>query len=204
MEKIRTLKGDPGGEQGAPPENSVSPGRIAYCLLCGKKFGLFRSRHLCGSCGAVCCEGCTRPVPAQLEDITVPVFGQPEGADVCSTCFDEEMSPLREKMYVARTRAPRIDTWPAFYKGTIPVDKARPHQQIASRHFREKPMALDALRVTAAFLDCDLVYDVRYEKEMRTEPDESGQGLKPYPAWRATGIAGVRRRGAGDDKPPAE
>ena len=68
--------------------------------------------------------------------------------------------------------------------------------------------------VTAAYLACDLVYEVRYEKERRT--DEEGT----YPVWRALGSRRIartekdlelmRRQSLGDltpaaaDRPPAE
>jgi hypothetical protein len=163
------------------------PGKVSRCLRCGKKLGLFRKRFRCTMCGAITCKQCQRAVPDQLEDITVPVFKFPAGTIICVTCFQDMVPRAEEKMAAARTGASRIDTWPASYKGQIPVDTAKPVHQIESRFFREKQLALNALKVTAAFLGCDLVFEVRYEKEMRSEPDET------YPVWRALGSAGKRR-----------
>jgi hypothetical protein len=163
------------------------PKKVSHCLRCGRKLGVFRKRFRCTMCGAICCQQCLRTVPEQIEDITVLVFDYPAGTNICVTCFQEAIPAGEEKMAAARTGAGRIDTWPATYTGQIPVDTGKPVHPIESRYFREKQLALNALRVTAAFLECDLVYEVRYEKEMRSEPDET------YPVWRALGSTGKRR-----------
>lgn len=163
------------------------PEKVSHCLRCGKKLGVFRKRFRCTMCGAITCKQCQRAVPGQLEDITVSVFDYPAGTSICVTCFQDVVPEAEEKMAAARTGASRIDTWPASYKGQIPVDTTKPVHQIESRYFREKSLALNALKVTAAFLGCDLVYEVRYEKETRSEPDET------YSVWRALGSTGKRR-----------
>ena len=163
------------------------PEKVSHCIRCGKKLGLFRKRFRCTMCGAITCKQCQRPVPDQLEDITVPVFDFPAGTAICVTCFQDVVPQAEERMAAARTGASRIDTWPASYKGQIPVDTTKSVHQIESRFFRDKQSALNALRVTAAYLGCDLVYEVRYEKERRTEEEGT------YPVWRALGSTGNRR-----------
>jgi hypothetical protein len=169
------------------------PEKVSHCIRCGKKLGIFRKRFRCTMCGAICCKQCHRIMPDQLEDITVPVFDYPAGTIICVTCFQDVVPVGEEKMAAARTGATRIDTWPASYRGQIPVDTTKPVHQIASPYFKDKQMALNSLRVTAAFLGCDLVYEVRYDRETKNQPTESGQGTEPYSVWRAMGSAGKRR-----------
>ena len=150
------------------------PEKVSHCLRCGRKLGVFRKRFRCTMCGAITCKQCQRAVPEQLEDITVSVFDYPAGTFICVTCFQDVVPEAEEKMAAARTGASRIDTWPASYKGQIPVDTTN-------------ILFSPALKVTAAFLGCDLVYEVRYEKETRSEPEET------YPVWRSLGSTGKRR-----------
>lgn len=169
------------------------PEKVSHCLRCGRKLGLFRKRFRCTMCGAITCKECRRAVPDQLEDITVSVFDYPPGTVICVTCFQDVVPRAEEKMAAARTGASRIDTWPASYRGQIPVDTTKDVHQIASRYFSDKQVAHNALKVTAAFLGCDLVYEVRYDRETRSPSSDPGAAAEPAYVWRAMGTAGKRR-----------
>ncbi len=169
------------------------PEKVSHCLRCGKKLGLFRKRFRCTMCGAITCKQCRRTIPDQLEDIAVPVFEYPRGTVICVTCFQDVVPEAEEKMAAARTGASRVDTWPASYRGQIPVDTTKDVHQIASRYFSDKQIAHSALKVTAAYLGCDLVYEVRYDRETKSPPSGQGAAAEPVYVWRAMGTAGKRR-----------
>ena len=59
--------------------------------------------------------------------------------------------------------------------------------KIESDWFRDRNEALDKLKSMAAYLNYKYIVEVRFNKDMGSEPSENGKGTHYYTVWQAMG-----------------
>lgn len=106
--------------------------------------------------------------------------------DVCSSANCRAESDARSASYQRALAASySIETFSKNYKGRVPADP-RSGQEVSSSWYKSQEDADKELRVQAALVQCDVVFDVSCEKR------EATSGNYRYSEWRKAGTAGRR------------
>lgn len=147
-----------------------------HCKDCGGEFHPFRWIYKCGCCDKEFCSSCLYIT----KDFTY-LSGDPfKKNEVCSNCFDKVYRPLRSKYLKAEENSHNIDLISINYKGKVNY-KPKSEQKIETRWTKDSDDADMYLSVTAAFLGCDAVINVKTEKSPRRD------GNYIYKLYRMTG-----------------
>jgi hypothetical protein len=160
---------------------------MTKCSDCGREFGFFRWRKQCVKCERTRCGDCLHALPAWEWMIKQP---WPVGERWCKGCI-ETMEPERQRYEAAVEAANHVETWPRTYKGKIPRDPQASAIEISSNYCGEKNASEFQLKVAAALAGFDIIYELRFDKDTRSEPG-SGQGTHYFTVWAATGTATKR------------
>ena len=160
-----------------------------YCTDCGKEFGLTQWINKCVCCDKLICSSCTYELP-KLKKI-LDIKGK-----FCKECWESYNEALENY--------DKVILYYSNFKGIVPIEKNSEKATITTSQYEDKAEAEDHLKIEAARLGCDLVYNVAltkdsrsYEKEIYYNPktDASSYRTYFYNVWRATGISGKRKNG---------
>jgi hypothetical protein len=160
---------------------------ISNCTDCGKKFGLFRWRHSCSFCGKILCSSCLHSFPA-FPYLTDDFQEKYQNISYCKICWQRNGQPICDSYNSAINIYDKVMIFSATYRGQIPIIKGSTQENIRTPYFRNKTDAETIMKVTAAFLGCDLVYNVFWSKETDSETSDSGKGTYYYSVWSVRGI----------------
>ena len=163
-------------------------GNIEICPACNRGFGLFRWRYNCDFCNRVYCSDCLRkPTFQKLTNSPIKI------ADYCPQCWDSIAQPAIAQYEKALTNYSKVEIFSCKYKGHIPRDMSFTPIQLKTDFFSDRDNAENALKTDAAFLNCDIVYDVTIEKDTDSEPTGKGNGRHHYSVWSMSGKATKRK-----------
>ncbi len=144
------------------------------CLSCSQK---------CGSCDERFCANCIIETYKKFPYLCPGVIITVE--KLCRTCFSLLYGEIENKYLNAVQRETLIETWPDALKTEAPpVETLR---ELSTPLFEQKEDSLKALRITAAFLNSDLVCNVKYIKHY------AYSGYDSYWMWQAKGTAARKR-----------
>lgn len=142
------------------------------------------SRPICSNCSARCekcgqlfCPNCTEPSSAKLAYLCENIS---EFDVVCNSCYSVHCQDLE----LAIGEEHEIQTWPSSYKGKVPCRE--PLKRLSTTLFDNKENALRSLRITTAYLNLKIIYNISYVKH------KARSGNKVRLMWQAKGIAANR------------
>lgn len=160
------------------------------CGLCKAKFGIFKWKHLCESCGHHFCSECIAKLDEyEWTHINNPNKKYPNGA-LCDKCWAENINEFDAKYRNAVHAYKKIvKIYPSTYKGNINLDRNVPITEIESDYHKARTDADKQLMVDAILLEYDIVVDVTHEKETRRR-----SGNYRYSVWKAVGKAGKQAK----------
>ncbi|PKM81561.1 MAG: hypothetical protein CVU89_08685 [Firmicutes bacterium HGW-Firmicutes-14] len=149
------------------------------CAGCGKP--------ICSAC-SLKCDRCKEPfcptcIMTGSSRISYLCPGVVKHDILCEPCLTDRYSKLEE----AIERESRVKVFSKNYKGKVYYSK--PARRLSTSLFELREEALKALCVTTAFLNMELVFNVRYIRHRALH------GNHIYYLWQATGIA-AKKNGA--------
>lgn len=154
------------------------------CGECQREFGFFERSIYCKYCGVLRCRKCTKGMPK------LPLLAPPFGLGVgraCNSCYASRVKHFVELEWEFGAGEIHVEVFPATYRGKIPLVEGSRKDKIQTKIFREKAEATQSLQFTAAFLGCDVVVEVAYDKLRDSEPG-TGDGTHYFTVWKASGI----------------
>lgn len=101
--------------------------------------------------------------------------------EICEYCYEKHIKPIEIAYEKALSDAKNIKTYPVTYQGKVSVDYSTSNSNYKSEYLEEKEASLEQLKVTAAYLSYDVIYDVSYDKETNTN------GNYRFATWSAKG-----------------
>jgi hypothetical protein len=158
-------------------DNWMSKLIIKTCSCCHKKFHIFRWKHDCPCCNNTFCSKCLKSVP-ELEYLNQQQY---DFNILCSNCIKSIVDPVLKKYEQSLEIEAGVKTYPATYKGKIDIQGGSVGKQITTQYFRRKGDAEKSIRVCAAFLGFNLVYNIEWQSE------ENSSGNYTYTVWRGVG-----------------
>jgi len=161
------------------------------CFSCDKKFGLFTWRNFCQECGRMFCSDCIMKFDEYEWCNSYKPTDEYEKKYLCNTCWKKKIEKFHNKYLKAIENSDSVKTYPATYKGKIPLQTQSNVIEIESVYFKNRDNALKQLQVTSLIEGYNLIFNIEYEKKTRSEPG-SGKGTHYYGVWKASGRAGKR------------
>jgi hypothetical protein len=151
------------------------------CSYCSKSLILFRRKHLCSICNVVLCSKCKNSFESPKYLVWRESFKK-----LCPNCLEE-----KNKRYSNYDNALRlyhnVETISANYKGNIKIVNGSEKDRIVTEFYEDMNEALISLKISAAFINCNLIYNVRYETE------QWYYGNYQYKKYSYTGIPAIKR-----------
>jgi len=157
---------------------------ILKCSYCGRNICSGCSQK-CGSCDERFCANCMILTHSKFPYLCPGVIITVD--NVCRPCFSVLYGELEKKYLNAVKQEWCIETWPEALKGSVPP--VEPLKELSTSLFEDREDTLKALRVTAAFLNSDLVYNVKFIKHY------AYSGYDSFLMWQARGTAAKRKEG---------
>jgi hypothetical protein len=155
--------------------------RRGNCSCCSKSLILYRKKYLCSICNAILCSKCKKSFESPEYLVWRESFKK-----LCPKCLEE-----KNKQYSNYDNALRschnVETISVNYKGYIKIIKGSEKDRIVTTFWKDKNDALISLKVSAAFINCNLIYDVRYETK------EDSEGNYKFNRFSYSGIPGIKR-----------
>jgi hypothetical protein len=161
------------------------------CKKCNQRFSLFHWKHKCENCRLELCSNCITLFEYIHHPFLVDELARHPNGYFCDKCL-KTMAPVYqefESKYIqARKDAQFVETYPSTYINPPKINGSE-QPVIETDFYRQREMALLCIKVSSAFLYCDLVYDLRYNS---TTVEESN-GYK-YKKWSCSGIPAKRNK----------
>lgn len=143
-----------------------------YFVVCRKK---------CGICSN---GGDLKPLPDSFRGIAQShrPFNNKTSDFYCSSCAPKVAE--QEKLVLAARNHDPVQTWPATYKGRIPVVAGSEQHRVYSDWYKEKEIAKSQLLLTCVYL-----FDrTNAVKEIEFDRKTDSEGNYQFTVWRASGI----------------
>ncbi len=155
------------------------------CEKCGKEFTFWgRWCGKCDGCGIYACSSCMKEMKDDSKLFLVPVFIE---GDFCESCFKEKVQPNVDKIEYAKYNQDKVEIYSENYRGKVAIpgtEKGR----ITTGYYRDRGDAEVILKRTAAFLECDIVFDTRMRRKTGSEDSDNGNGTYRFSLWSLSGI----------------
>ena len=163
-------------------------GNIKECPGCKSSFGIFRWRYNCDCCNVVYCDDCL-----QKPSFYWLTYNPVEIMDYCPRCWSTEIAELVKKYNEALTDSNNIESFSHRYKGKIGLDSKKEQKNLKSEWFKDKDDAEKQLKITASFLDLDIIYNFKVEHRTDNEDSDNGKGTYYYKVFSASGTAAKKK-----------
>lgn len=154
------------------------------CPSCKKKFGLFRQKAVCPECGKDFCTDCLQQLP-DVSSLTFDPFSGINGTRLCKVCWSSMALPVKSSYDQALSQKFGVEIFEADNPDKPELSGNSPGKELISDFFKTQEEAEDSLKITAAFLECNVIYDLHWEKQAR----KSGNGYQTV--WRGKALAGI-------------
>lgn len=151
------------------------------CANCKKSFGLFRHKHICPECNRILCSKCLVKGP------DLYYLGYEKDYKCCQKCLLKLNFDTNPKYKKALDLQNKVLTIPQTYQGKIHIKENSEQKKITTAFFKEKEEAYKSLRTITTFQDCDIVFNVKQEREKR----ENGNYV--YSVIRLSGIPALQK-----------
>jgi len=168
--------------------------KAKVCAKCGAKFGLFRWRHTCEKCGDTFCSSCVTFFDTYDMYLLEKPMLKYDHDFLCKGCWGEDVALFDAKYKLALKEAGAMESYPATYRGKIPLDNSRLPLAIKSGYYLNKQDALLALKITAYVRGYDVIYGYTYTDTTKSKTSDGGKGLYFYSVWAVQGHVGILRQ----------
>jgi len=158
------------------------------CPSCNKKFWFFKNKYKCVSCGKSFCFNCLR-AEHEANYLNSDLYNI--GGLYCESCFNEKVTPVLLKYRNAVKKSKHVELFPFTYKGKLKISSNS--KTIYTDWYENKQETEEELKVSAAFMDCNVVYDIEWSKDTDSEPSENGRGTYYYTIWQAKGVLAIKQ-----------
>lgn len=166
------------------------------CFLCGKEpkhrwFSVNLTVKPCEWCGKLCCCDCSERVYLTIhhDEIRERIDPKLHAEYLCPKCANTHKAEMN-KIYEAWDKACESDSpvevVSANYQGKKDVFGER--IPIKSDEYEDRDDALKELKALARYFNCDIIMEVKFEKDSDWEETESG-GEYRYSVWSYSGVA---------------
>lgn len=155
------------------------------CENCGAKFEYFVLLcRKCDGCEAYVCYNCLK----SMENLDTRYFPFPikQEGKYCSKCYETKVQPIVDNVRHALINFQGVELFSENYKGEVAVPGSQ-MQMIRTDYFKDREVADKSLKHIAAFLRCDVVVNVHYDKKKQKENNYY------FTTWRAIGVPALRR-----------
>lgn len=170
------------------------------CAICGKDIGFFDREFKCRGCGKICCADCVKEIDFRGNYSTYGVHVP--NYEISFTKFSRVACPscaakhegVNASISSAQTWSHTVELFSKNYLGRIPKASNCTEYSIETNWYSDRDRAEQELRSIAKFKNCDLVYNVRYEKDTRSESTgKNNKGTHYYTVFKGVGTATKRR-----------
>ena len=169
------------------------------CAQCGKEIGFFDREFKCRGCGRVFCADCICDIDMKYNyaeygkkvpdyEISFTKFSRV----ACKACAGE-LSVINDRIISARRFTNEVTLYSKHYLGRVPKASGCSERHIETDWYRDRDEAENSLKAIARYNECNLVYNVSYAKETRTENSDNGKGTHSYTVFKGSGIATKHR-----------
>lgn len=133
------------------------------CSSCSKSLIIFRRKHLCTLCNVILCSKCLQKFESPLYLVWRESF-----KSICPKCLKEKTNQYSNYDNAKRVFND-IETISINYKGPLKIIKGSEKEKIVTLFWKDKDDALMSLKISAAFINCNTLYNVKYETELDSE-----------------------------------
>lgn len=107
------------------------------------------------------------------------------GRGKCEDCIKLYWQPYYDKYDSAIKNRDDVKVYSKNYQGSIDYKAGSQKDVIETKYFKDKDDAMKMLKVTAHYLDCDIVYDLNWSHKKRSAKKNSNY---IYKIWSVAGI----------------
>lgn len=170
------------------------------CFLCGKepKSRWFKENltvKQCKWCGKLCCSDCAKTVDSKIHHVIRKRLDPKLHAEsLCPGCANKhqaEMNEIYQAWRNARCSDSPVEVVSANYQGRKYVFGEE--ISIESDDYEDKEDALKELKALARYFNCDIIMEVKLNKDSDWQETERG-GEYWYSVWNYSGIATHKKR----------
>lgn len=154
-------------------------GDKVICEECEKEFGFFEEEFKCRGCSKTVCSDCLIK-PPKLKYLAFDLI-EPAGR-CCNNCHSEtNWTAINQKYEYCLDNYEQVKTYSINYEGNVPKAAGSEKNIIITDFFKDRSDAEKSLKVSAAYIECDLVTEKSFEK------GKSQDGNYVHSVWRAIG-----------------
>lgn len=133
------------------------------CSSCSKSLIIFRRKHLCSICNVNLCSKCSQRYESPEYLVWRESF-----KSLCPKCFKEKTNQYANYDNALRVYKD-IEAISINYKGPLKIIKGSEKEKLVTLFWKDKDDALMSLKISAAFINCNILYNVKHEKEQDSE-----------------------------------
>jgi len=151
------------------------------CSFCSKVFVLFRKKHFCTKCNITLCSDC-------IHDFESPHYlvWDYSAKNICSKCL-KELEERCSNYKNALNNESNVKIYPHTYEGPIPTVKGSEKEKITTKYWKDRDDALKSLKVSASYINCNLLFMVKQDKVQDSE------GNYIFHRYRYSGFPAIKK-----------
>lgn len=151
------------------------------CSSCSKSLIIFRRKHLCSICNVILCSKCSHSFESPEFLVWRESFKY-----LCPKCFEEKNNQYANYPNALKL-SNDVETISSNYKGTPKIIQGSEKERLVTIFWKEKDDAIRSLKTSAAFINCNLIYEVKFEKKQASE------GNYTFNKYQYSGIPALKK-----------
>jgi len=164
-------------------------GKKEYCSKCKRQFRFFRWKYKCQKCRKDLCNSCLINLKIPIYEYLATELINLRYKELCNECYKKEFEKVKsfnEKHKQAMQDKEYVDVYPIRYKNP-PYLSGTEKTIIETDYYKDRDDAEISLRVSAAFLDCNIVFACEFISKKNRD------GNYIYKTWQARGIPAKKK-----------